>query len=188
MAKTILNTALGSLRGRVDGWVFRRQNGALVVTKRPDFSEVEPTAAQLAVRGRFQQAAAYGRRAMADPVLLDVYTRAAEGTYSNPYAIAVTDALKPPVIEGVDLAGYHGAIGEAIVVRARDDLEVTAVNVIVRDSVGAVLEQGAAAAVNDAWVYTATTTVALGTVLSLEAIAFDRPGNRTTQTTPHTVA
>jgi hypothetical protein len=184
MAKTILNTALGSLRGRVDGWVYRRQNGQLVVAKRPDFSEVVPTVAQLAVRERFNQAASYASQALADPAQHAVYTSLARERESNAFAVALTDWLRPPEVFAIDVSGYHGAVGDPIVVRADDDVEVTGVVVTLRDTAEAVLEQGAALAANGAWVYTATTAVPAGTVLAIEAAASDRPGHRGTRTVP----
>jgi hypothetical protein len=178
VAKTILNSALGRLRGRVDGWVYRNQNGALVVAKRPDFSAVVPSPAQIAVRERFLRAAAFGRRALTEAPLREIYGRDG-GT--RVYARAMTDALTPPRIDAIDTSAYTGSVGQPIVIRAGDDFEVTAVTVVLRDDTGTALESGAAILTDGAWVYTPTTSVAAGTTVAVEATAADRPGNRTSE-------
>lgn len=184
MGKTILNTALGRLRGRIDGWVYRNRDGALIVSKRPDFSTVVPSPAQVAIRERFLRAAAFGRRALTEPALRDVYGR--DGG-SRVYNRAMTDALTPPRIDAIDTSAYTGAAGQPIVVRAGDDFEVTAVTVALRDASGAALESGAAVLTDGAWVYTPTESVSAGTTVTIEATAVDRPGNRTTESVAVTV-
>jgi len=184
VAKTILNTALGRLRGRIDGWVYRNQNGALVVAKRPDFSSVVPSPSQVAIRDRFLRAAAYGRRALTEPALRAIYSR--DGG-SRIYLRAMTDALTAPRIEAIDTATYTGGAGQPIVIRAGDDFEVTAVSVVLRDDTGTALESGAATLTDGAWVYSPTTSVVAGTTVTVEATAADRPGNRTSESMVVTV-
>ena len=61
----------------------------------------------------------------------------------RPFAFAVADYLKPPVVPAIDVAGYHGAIGEIIKILARDDFEVSAVTVAIRDGEDAIIQQRA---------------------------------------------
>jgi len=179
MAKAILSSVLASLRGRLDGLVFRQQAGQTVVSPRPKASGRPLSPAQLAVRGRFSRAAAFGRSVVADPALRAVYAEG-PGDHRSAYAAALTDALRAPVIDAIETTAFRGAIGDPIVIRARDDHAVTAVTVIVKDAAGVTLEQGAASPADGAWRYAMTRSVATGSAITVEATATDRPGNATT--------
>lgn len=184
MGKTLLNTALAKISGRIDNWVYRRRHGQLIVAKRPDFSEVVPTANQLAARERFNLAAAYGRRVMADPVQRAFYAAIGDETGNNAFAEALTDFLKPPTVTALETAGYHGQIGDPIGIAATDTHGVTAVAVTIRNAANAVLEQGAAVLTDGTWTYTATTAIAAATAVTIEAVATDRPGQTGTLAVP----
>jgi hypothetical protein len=186
MAKAILSSVLAGLRGRIDGMVFRQQAGQTVVTPRPQVSGRASTPAQLAARERFSRAAAFGRNVVADPGLRAIYADG-PGDHRSAYVAALTDALRAPVIDAVETAAFRGAIGDPIVIRARDDHAVTAVTVAVKDSAGAILEQGMASAADGAWRYVATRSVAAGRTVTVEATATDRPGNATASTRTVTV-
>ena len=186
MAKAILSSVLAGLRGRIDGMVFRQQAGQTVVTPRPQTSSRASTPAQIAVRERFSRAAAFGRNVMADPTLRALYA----GTPPNEgkcYLAAMTDALRAPVIDALETAAFRGAIGDPIVIRARDDHAVTAVSVAVKAAAGNVLEEGRASAADGAWRYVATRSVSAGSTVIVEATATDRPGNATAFTRTVTV-
>ena len=88
---------------------------------------------------------------------------------------------------GGDGNAFRGAIGDPIVIRARDDHAVTAVTVAVKDAAGIVLERGPARAADGAWRYAMTRSVATGSTVTVEATATDRPGNATTFTRTVTV-
>ena len=140
MAKAILSSVLAGLRGRIDGMVFRQQAGQTVVTPRPKVSGRVWTPAQLAARERFSRAAAFGRSVAADPALRALYAEG-PGDHRNAYVAALTDALRAPVIDALETTGLRGAIGDPIVIRARDDHAVTTVTVAVKDAAGVVLER-----------------------------------------------
>jgi hypothetical protein len=186
MAKAILSSVLAGLRGRIDGMVFRQQAGQTVVTPRPKVSGRASTPAQLAARERFSRAAAFGRSVVADPALRALYAEG-PGDHRSAYVAALTDALRAPVIDALETTAFRGAVGDAIVIRARDDHAVTAVSVAVKDAAGVVLEQGPANAADGAWRYAMTRSVATGSTITVEATAKDRPGNATTFTRPVTV-
>jgi hypothetical protein len=186
MAKAILSSVLAGLRGRIDGMVFRQQAGQTVVTPRPKVSGRAWTPAQLAARGRFSRAAAFGRSVVADPALRAVYAEG-PGDHRNAYVAALTDALRAPVIDAVETAAFRGTIGDPILVRARDDHAVTTVTVAVKDAAGVILEQGMASAADGAWRYVATRSMAAGSTVTVEATATDRPGNATAFTRTVTV-
>ena len=187
MAKAALNSALTSLRGSIDNWVYRKTGDGLVVTRRPQIT-APPSPAQLAVRELFRAAAAYAKTAMADPVQGPRYAAAAAQMGLRPFALAVSDFLKPPVVQAIDPVGYHGAVGDAIKVRAFDEFEVTGVTVELRDAADVVLEQGPAVLAEGTWRYLATTPVAAGTALTIRAVATDRPGNTGSLQLPLVVA
>lgn len=177
MAKIALNSALSSLQGKLDNWVYRKTGGGFVVAKRPEASGTAPSAGQIAVREQFRAAAAYAKAAVADPVLGPRYAAAAAAVKQQAYAFALGDYLNPPEVRAIDASGYHGAIGDPIKVLATDGFEVTGVTVILRSAADAVLEQGAAVLVDGVWRYAATTVVAIGTSVAIEAVATDRPGH-----------
>lgn len=181
MAKISLNPIMERFRGKLGDLVFRRYQNETVVCRRPDLSGVEPTPAQAAVKLRFRQAAAYASGVFADPLQKEVYQALAENRGIPAFALALTDFLKPPTIGALDLAGYAGRIGDVITVEASDDVEVTGVVVTVRDRNSAVIEQGAATKTGERWQYTATTAVAAGESVTVEAAATDRPGHSGTK-------
>ena len=83
----------------------------------------------------------------------------------------------------------HGALGQAwvkhglpmgqIVIRiaASDNSEVKAVEVVIEDLTGRVIEKGPAGQENGAWVYRAQTQVPAGRTVVIHASATDHPGH-----------
>ena len=186
MAKAILGAMFAGLRGRLDNLVFRQRADQTVVAPRPKASSRASTPAQVAARERFTRAAAYGRSVVADPALRALYVPET-GKQGTSYLAAITDALRAPVIDALETTGLRGAIGDPIVIRARDDHAVTAVRVVVKDAAGVVLEQGPASAAEGAWRYVATRGVTAGSSVTVTATATDRPGNATAFTRTVTV-
>lgn len=58
-----------------------------------------------------------------------------------------------PVIEAIDGSGYHGLVGNPVVVRASDDIAVTGVFVMLRSLADVELESGDAVLVDGRWRY-----------------------------------
>jgi hypothetical protein len=140
---------------------------------------VAPTAAQLAQRERFRQAALYGKIVMADAEAKAIYEEAAKEKGQPVFSLTVADFFNAPSVDEVDLSGYTGAAGDKIVVRASDDFEVTGVHVAVTQADGAAIEEGAAVetpAESGRWIYTATAAVTTGTTVRIAVTASDRPG------------
>ena len=68
MAKVRFKGPIEEIRGTLYDVVFKRSaNGKMIVTKRPDMSNVEWSKAQRAQRGRFALANQYVRAVKADP-------------------------------------------------------------------------------------------------------------------------
>lgn len=187
MAKITLNSALNGIRGRIDNWVYRKFGDQVIISRRPEFHG-PLSAAQLAVRERFGEAAAYARSALADPVRLPPYQAAARAKGMSLFAFVMGDFLNPPVVSAIDAAGYHGRAGDLIKVSASDDFEVASVSVVIRDATDAVLEQGPAALTDGGWTYVATVAVAAGETVTIEAVAKDRPGHPGSQSVPWLIA
>lgn len=183
MAKTDANTALQGITGGVDRWVYRRYGNEVVISKRPKRT-APPSEAQMAVHERFRQAADYARVAKQNPELLAVYQAVAEAKGISVFIAMMTDYLRPPAVNAIDLRGYQRRIGDRILIRASKDAGVTTVNVAIRDSALAVLEEGAAVLEQGLWVYTATTEIPAAAGITITATAVDRPGNTGTKTQP----
>src|SRR5690242_11135828 len=129
MAKVKLAPALEAIHGHVGNMLFRTFRGREVVGKVPDRTNVVPTANQIAQQQKFKMAAVYGRTVMADAQKKAIYTDVAETRSVPAFALMVADFLNPPVVDQIDLSGYAGKIGDKILVRASDELEVSGVTV-----------------------------------------------------------
>jgi hypothetical protein len=174
MAKIALNSAIASIRGGIDNWVYRRTRDGNILGRRP-INTRPPTAAQLGVREQFRLAAAYGRSVLADETLAGRYNTAARARGMLTFPFAIRDYLNPPEVLSIDTTEYAKAIGNAIRVRATDDLEVTGVRISIQDADDDVLEEGAAVLMDGQWRY--TTTTAAPTAASVKAVATGLPGN-----------
>ena len=183
MAKLDLNTALKGIHGRIDNWVYRQFGNRTIIGPKPVFAGA-PTAAQLANRERFQEAAAYGRAALADPVLRPLYQAVAKARDLPPFAVIIEDFFTSPEVKEIDATGYHGHVGDLIKVSALDDFEVVWVEVVIRNAANVMLEQGPAALLDGLWTYVATVSVAAGETVTIEAVAKDRPGHPGVKTVP----
>lgn len=176
MAKVSFNSAVTAIHGMIDNWVYRRNGDGFVIARRP-VNLAPPTAGQLAFREQFRAATEYAKAALAVADLRLRYLLAAKARGLSAYAVAVGDFLKPPVVTAIDLAGYHGQAGDPLVVHATAGLELTGVHVTIRNAANAILEQGAATLTDGQWRYLATTAVANGTAVTIEAVATDHPGH-----------
>ena len=98
MAKVIFDPkiiGIKGIRGKVGDVVFRiSPSGKTFISKAPDMSNVEWSPAQKENRGRFKQAIAYARAAMADPDVRAMYEKQAAEQNRKPFRVAVSDYLK----------------------------------------------------------------------------------------------
>lgn len=183
MAKAT-NALTQGISGKVSGLVFRQNaNGTVTVGDAPRSSSKPPTAAALAQRQRFQQAAFFGRAAMQDPAQKDAYATGTDDTVRGAYTVAVADFLNAPTIQGVDLSSYHGQIGDKITIQATDDFAVTRVHVRIQNADDSLVEEGTATAHPDGYTHYYTAT-AKNTSLTNDKIIVsvsDGPGNTTTK-------
>ena len=99
MPKVRFKGPVVEIRGVLYDVVFKRSStGKMIVTKRPDMSNVEWSDAQIAQRKRFALASAYATAAMADPTVRASYERKAKRRHKRARDIAFSDYCK-----GIDL-------------------------------------------------------------------------------------
>jgi hypothetical protein len=113
----------------------------------------------------------------------EVYINRAREIGSTPYNIAIVDWFGAPRVLEIDVDGWTGKPGEIIRVKARDNVAVVGVSVVIRDTQNHVLEEGEAIQVKAGgawWHYTTQTRVTLEPFPTVEATAQDLRGNADT--------
>jgi len=182
-----LNTAFTSASGQIDGWVYRTARGRVIVSRRPDMSNVVSSESQIAHRERFKMAAAYGKSMMNSEDMRDMYMEAARKKDLPIFSVMIADYFHAPEIKDIDLEGYHGIAGNVIDTIVIDDFAVQSVHVKIIDDQGTVIESGNAKTALDRinrWYYNATVTITSD--ITIEVIAKDYPGNITVRQFPFT--
>lgn len=116
---------------------------------------------------------------MADPQAKAIYEEAARAKGKPVFSLMVADFFNAPSVDEIDLSEYTGAVGDAIVIQAHDDFDVSGVSVSLTGMDGKAIESGEAAespAGSGRWVYTATAAAPTGTTVRMAVTAMDRPG------------
>ena len=109
------------------------------------------------------------------------YLRKAAETGTTAYALAVADWFGAPKVIEINVDSWTGKAGELIRVKAKDNVGVARVTVVIRNAKGEVIEMGEAVQTEEGsawWNYTTRTSVPLAPFPTLQAIAFDLPGNQ----------
>jgi hypothetical protein len=166
-----------NIRGRYGKMVVRNRYGKQYLAKPPNPALIVDTPARAGVRERFTEAAAYAEAALADSTLRPIYLEVGKADQIGPFAAAVRDYLRPPVVGKIDLSAYKGQPGDPITVTATDDVQVTTVTLTLRAADGTVIETGPVTKVMGKWTYVATTTLPAGQPVTIEAVAKDRPNH-----------
>lgn len=91
MVKVILNPGIQRMSDKMGDWNYRWRNGKQTIMKTPDMSNVKWSKAQKAERGRFAQAIAYAKQAMADPKIRAHYEKLGKKAGRQPFRVAVSD-------------------------------------------------------------------------------------------------
>jgi hypothetical protein len=185
MAKFLVHPFVRRIIGKFGELVVRKRRGEMFLSHAPEASTLPPTQGQLDVRHRFKLASVYANGVPDNPVLLAFYQAVASARETSVFSAAMSDFLKPPYIESIELLNYEGQIGGKIVIVAHDDAGAASVHVAIRDMAGVLLEQGQAMALNGAWTYTATTNLQPGQSVTIVATAKDRPGNSGSKEQPY---
>lgn len=171
MAKSNNNIVTHGLSGRIDELVFRQRFGQTVVTRNPRVSR-EPSNAQLSLRSRFRQAAAYAKAAVSDAATKLFYgSKAKEG--QSAYNVALADFFNTPEIGEIDTSAYNGSTGSRIMVPVTDGGKVVSVKVKIQKSDGTLIEEGAALQQSNGlyWMYyaSALNNSLSGSIISVSA-------------------
>ena len=174
------------VRGRLGPITYHKTAYGNVMTRIGTRTTVT-TAAQQQVRDQFRAASAYAKRMLADLVVAPRYAVAAAAKGMKPRPFMIADFFNEPVVQMIDVSGYHGPAGQLIKVQAYDDFEVTGVNIAVLDGGNAVIFEGAAVLVNGLWQFAAPSNIALGEVVTIRATATDLPGHTGTLSLPYTI-
>ncbi len=177
MPKVKFNKWIASLSGRVGDFIFYQADGQNLSRVMPEVT-AERSAKQKANSGRFQAAQQYAATALADPLLKAAYKAACRG-HQNPRNLAIRDAMRPPVVESINLDGFTGKAGQIGRGKATDDFRVMEGKVSVRGPGGELLEEGIAelSSEDGEWRYATRTEVPSGQSISVVAVARDNPGN-----------
>jgi hypothetical protein len=96
MPKVKLPPGIQELQGTLyEDMVFKRSpQGKIILSKKPDMSNVKPSKAQKAARARFAAASAYAAAALAHPEVGEHYRRLAKEQDTFPRNLAISDFYK----------------------------------------------------------------------------------------------
>ena len=167
------------MHGGMGKMVFKSRDGLDIVAEKPDSVKQPNTPAQQQQKEQFRLGAFYAKGILADAAAKAPYVAKAKEVHKPVFALIMGDYLTPPVVDGIDVTGYHKHPGEPILIKAHDDFEVTGVTVSIVDNTQAAVEQGTAtfdASVN-AWRYAATADASAKPNVTVTAKALDRPGH-----------
>lgn len=164
----------------MDQIVYRQMGGKTVVSAKPAKSSNPPSEAQLNHRALFNRASAYGKMAMRNPLLNEIYAAQANSMNST-YTMALKDYMHAPVIEAFILKDFVGKAGDRIGLYASDNFGIATVEMTILDHEGKALERGDCTEVvkNGVYEYVVQADLPEGGVYSLRAEARDLAGNVT---------
>jgi hypothetical protein len=179
MAKVHNNIFVRGLWGAVgDQFVIRTTcSGKTIIANKPRFDDHRQfTEIQRTYQDAFREASTYARFAK-DQL---IYIEMAKGTGSTAYNIAISDWFGSPKILQINVDHWTGKVGQTIRVKARDNVKVARVALVIRDANNNILEAGEAVrseAGSVWWDYTTQSVVAMTPFPTVEATAQDLPGN-----------
>lgn len=158
--------------------IHKTRSGKTIIAETPIFDDTaayteEKPVHQAAVR----DAALYASFAEN----LEAYACRAQELGTTAYALAVADWYRAPRVLEIDVDRWTGNARETIRVKARDNVMVASVTLIIRDPHGQLLETGEALqfeAGSAWWNYTTKSLIPITPFPSVQAIAFNLPGNR----------
>ncbi len=110
------------------------------------------------------------------------YQNKAVGTALSAYQWALADYFGTPEVQEIDVSGWTGEVGQSIVIKARDNLMVLHVDVMISEGNRgrSVFEAGEAEQSDtdrSLWIYTTSTVVPQKRGVSVDVVAYDLPGN-----------
>jgi hypothetical protein len=164
----LLQLVRGSLGNEVT--IYER-NGQIIMAKKRGPSKNKPTKKQLEARYKMQIAAAYAKEILKDPEL-KAYYKSLAGPGQNAYNMAIKDAYKSPEVQNIRFED------STVILTAKDEFRVAAVDVKVVDDAGEIVERGKAVLGRNGvdWYYKVARMQAGYRIV---VIAVDLPGNET---------
>jgi hypothetical protein len=158
--------------------VQKTVSGKTIVTGKPLFDEsLTYTERQTMHQAAVRDSAMYASFAEHQ----EAYICRAQELGTSAYTLAVADWYGAPKVLEINVDGWMGKAGETIRVKARDNVMVASVLLVIRDAQGLILEMGEtvqAGAGSAWWNYTTQSPISLAPFPSIQAVAFDLPGNR----------
>jgi hypothetical protein len=165
--------------GTIGKLVYRKYRGRTIVAMKPD--ENRPLSqAEAAHRQDFAQAAAWAKAALQDEGLRPFYEALGKQREIPARAAAISDYLKRPTLEALDLAEYAGQAGDKIYFMASDNGGLVEATVAMGNGNGTIFKSGAAVEVDadtGYWMYEAQSAIPAGTTVTINVKVSDRPGN-----------
>jgi hypothetical protein len=179
MSTVELHAPFTTFSGTIGKLVYRKVRGRTIVALKPD-ADRPLSQAEIAHRQDFAQAAAWAKAALQDEELRPFYEAFGKQREIPARAAAISDFLKRPTLEALDLAEYAGQAGNPIYFMASDNAGLVDATVTITDGNETVFESGAAVEVDAGtgyWMYTAVNDIPAGATVVVKASASDRPGN-----------
>jgi hypothetical protein len=157
--------------------IHKTRSGKTLIADKPGLDEVRQfTEKQKTHQDAFRQATTFAQFAKNEPMYIEM----AKGTGSTPYNIAISDWFGSPKVLEINVDDWTGKVGQTIRVKARDNVKVARVSVVIRDAENNILEAGEAVRSEQGsvwWKYTTQSIVTMTPFPMVEAIAQDLPGN-----------
>jgi hypothetical protein len=155
-------------------FVYRTRSGRNLVTRKP-MSDTNCEDKNYSMQEEVRRAVTYAEFAWDQPI----YQCKAVGTTNSAYNLAVADALGKPEVLDIDIHGWTRKIGQTILIKARDNFLVLSVHLVIREG-ETILEEGEAEQSELdglVWRYALKTSVERKPGVTLDAYAYDLPGN-----------
>lgn len=153
------------------------RSGKIVIADNPMFDDHRgPTSTTKSHQDSLQEATTYANFAQHQEVYIDK----AQGTGTTAYTIAMADWFGAPKVLEIDVDNWTGEIGQVIRVKAKDNVMVARVTVVIRDAEEKVLETGEAVRLEEGsawWSYITQSLIKMTPFPIVEATAQDLPGN-----------
>ena len=180
MAVSYNNLITKNFHGRFGDIVLRRMGDKTVMSKRPNCSKVVKSKVQKHNQRRFAAAVTYAKKVKKDPNLLEYYGKKKRKSQSI-WNAAISDFMKKPRVEKVNLSDYQGLPGNVIGISIWDRFKVESVNVVIMNEMGQTIESGMASSKEYSgeieWEYRLTTENPSYKTSRVFITVKDRPGN-----------
>jgi hypothetical protein len=153
------------------------RSGKIVIANNPMFDDHRKVSnTKKSLDDALQEAVTYATFASHQ----EVYINRAQGIATTAYTIALADWFGGPKVLEINVDNWTGEIGQTIRVKARDNVMVARVMVVIRDAKENVLEAGDATQTQEGspwWKYTTQSQIRMTPFPIVEVTAQDLPGN-----------